>query len=204
MGKDARMKWTRAVHHLQTLAQTCAEMTTRPRSIFPLRVTQLWAAGDILGPERDLETITVALVVDLPVHEVPWLGEPTGSQHWASATRLAKIPVVPLWRSAAAPVWNHRLDRPALVWHEEDGVAEQTLAAIEDGRGGEVRTAAPTAQEWRARLDDELAVSLRALRSRTGDYEDRRWRPGKLEPVADALWRASEGYLDMLDVVRRI
>lgn len=197
------MKWTRAVHHLETLAQTCAEMTTRPRSIFPLRVTELWAAGDILGAVRDLEWVTVALVVDLPVDDVPWLGEPTGSQHWASATRLAKNPVVPRWRSASAPVWNHRIDRPALLWNEKDGIAEATLAALLDGRGEDVRLPAPTEDERRARLDDELAVSLRALRAATTDYEDRRWRPGKLEPVADALWRAGDGYLDILDAVRR-
>jgi hypothetical protein len=191
------------VHHLEALAQTCAEMTTRPRSIFPLRVTELWAAGDILGAARDLERVTVALVVDLPVDDVPWLGEPTGSQHWASATRLAKNPVVPRWRSASAPVWNHRIDRPALLWDERDGIAEATLAALLDGRGDDVRLPAPTEDERRARLDDELAVSLRALRARTADYEDRRWRPGKLEPVADALWLANEGYLDMLDAVRR-
>lgn len=197
------MKWTRAVHHLETLAQTCAEMTTRPRSIFPLRVTELWAAGDILGAVRDLEWVTVALVVDLPVDDVPWLGEPTGSQHWASATRLAKNPVVPRWRSASAPVWNHRIDRPALLWNENDGIAEATLAALLDGRGEDVRLPAPTEDERHARLDDELAVSLRALRAATADYEDRRWRPGKLEPVADALWRAGDGYLDILDAVRR-
>lgn len=197
------MKWTRAVHHLETLAQTCAEMTTRPRSIFPLRVTELWAAGDILGAVRDLDWVTVALVVDLPVDDVPWLGEPTGSQHWASATRLAKNPVVPRWRSASAPVWNHRIDRPALLWNEKDGIAEATLAALLDGRSEDVRLPAPTEDERRARLDDELAVSLRALRAATADYEDRRWRPGKLEPVADALWRAGDGYLDILDAVRR-
>jgi hypothetical protein len=56
---------------------------------------------------------------------------------------------------------------------------------------------------YRHRLDDELTVSLRALRGQTRSYEDRRWSPGKLEPAADALWRASDGYLDMLDAVRQ-
>ena len=37
------------------------------------------------------------------------------------------------------------------------------------------------------------------LRSGTLEYDNRRWKPGKLEPVADALWRASDGYLDVLD-----
>jgi hypothetical protein len=203
MGEDGGMNWARAVHHVESLAQSCADMATRPSSIFPLRVTQMWVVGDLLGTPRDLETVTVALSVDLPVDEVPWWSEPPGAQHWASATRLAKNPVVAWWRSAHAPVWNHRIDRPALVWDEADGVRQDTLAALRDGHGESVRSAAPAEDLLRARMDEELAVSHRALRARTRTYEDRRWKPGKLEPVADALWRASDGYLDVLDAVRR-
>lgn len=194
------MKWVRAVHHVESLAQACAEMVTRPASIFPLRVSQLWAVGEILGPRRDdLESVTVALCVDLPSDAVPWLSEPRGAQHWANATRLAQNPVVALWRSVHAPVWNHDIDRPVLVWDEADGVREEVLAALRDGRGESLRPPAPAPGELRARLEDELAVSLRALRVCTKDYEDRRWSPGKLEPIADALWRASNGYLEVLD-----
>jgi hypothetical protein len=195
------MKWVRAVHHVESLSRICADMATRPSTIFPLRVTQLWAVGDILGPVRDLETVTVALCVDLPVDEVAWWSQPPGAQHWCNATRLATSPVLPWWRSTHAPVWNHRVDRPALVWNDVDGVREDTLAALREGRGEGVRIAAPTPADLRARLREELAVSLRALQARTRDYEERRWSPGKLEPVADALFRASDGYLDVQDAV---
>jgi hypothetical protein len=196
-----RVKWSRAVHHLETLAQTCAEMVTKPRSIFPVSVVQLWAVGDILGAVREIEAVTVALGVDLPVDDVPWLSEPIGGQQWAYATRLAKNPIVPLWRSVHAPIWNHYVDRPALVWDSTGGLAEETIAALRAGRAESVRLQAPTAEELRARLDDELRVSLLALRGRSRDYDERRWKPGKLEPVADALWRASDGYLDVLDAL---
>jgi hypothetical protein len=172
-------------------------MITRPLTIFPLRVTQLWAVGDILGVPRDLEAVTVALCVDLPVDEVAWWSEPPGAQHWSNATRLAKNPILPWWRSARGPVWNHRIDRPALVWDHLTGVREDTLAALREGQSESVRTAAPTEDELLERLREELTVSLRALRARTRNYEQRRWSPGKLEPVADALWRASDGYLDV-------
>jgi hypothetical protein len=98
-------------------------------------------------------------------------------------------------------VWNHRVERPALIWDAETGLAEEVLAAIRDGRGETVRTAAPAPAAYRVRLADELAVSLGELRARTREYDDRRWRPGKLEPIADALWRASDGYLDVLAAV---
>lgn len=83
------------------------------------------------------------------------------------------------------------------------GVVEETLAALQQRRGDRVCLPAPAPDELRPHLDEELTVSLRALRDATHAYEDRRWSPGKLEAVADALWRASDGYLDMLDAVRR-
>jgi hypothetical protein len=49
-----------------------------------------------------------------------------------------------------------------------------------------------------SRLEAELSVSLRALESATAAYQERRFSPGRLEPLADALWHASAGYLDIL------
>ncbi|XVV01824.1 DUF7711 family protein [Actinosynnema sp. CA-248983] len=198
------MKWSRAVHHLRNLAASCAEMDSRSSSIYRFRIVQLWAVGDVLGQARDLEHVTVALAVDLPVDEVPWRGEPLGAEHWLHATRVATNPIVPLWRSAHGPVWNHHVERPALVWDSASGVVEDTLTALAEGRGDRVRVTAPSTDELRARLEDELAVSLRALRGRARAYEERRWRPGKLTPVADDLWRVTDGYLDLLDALARL
>lgn len=193
------MKWTRAVQHLRDLAAKCEELDGQSSSIYRFRVVGLWAVGEVLGPARDLEHVTVALVVDLPVDEVPWRSEPVGAEHWLNATRVARNPIVPLWRSVHAPVWNHRIQRPALVWESGSGVAEDTVTAVAEGRGDRVRLSAPSADELRDRLRDELEVSLRALRGRTRTYEEQRWRPGKLTPLADDLWRVTDGYLDLLD-----
>jgi hypothetical protein len=193
------MKWGRAVHHVESLAQSCAEMSDKP--FFSLTVTQLWAVGDILGPQQDLESVTVALVVDLPPDDVAWWTEPRGAQHWADGTRLSKNPVLAWWRSAKAPVWNHRIVRPALVWDAAEGLREHVLNALREGRGESVRTVPPSDMEYAARLHDELAVSRKALAAATTAYEQRRWSPAKLEPIADALWRASDGYLDVLACV---
>jgi hypothetical protein len=192
------MKWARAVFHLELLAHSCADMATRPTSIFPLRVTQAWAVGDVLEAPRDLDFVTAALCVDLPATDVPWWSEPTGAQHWMNATRLAKNPVLAWWRSAHAPVWNHRIVRPALLWDEAGGVREETLAALAQGQAEEFRSAAPDPGELWTRLRDELAVSRDSLQARTTAYDDKRWSPGKLEPVADALYSAANGYLDIL------
>jgi hypothetical protein len=190
------MKWSRAIHHVETLAQSCAE--TMGSSIYSLRVAGLWAAGDLLEPPQDRDWVRVALTVDQPAADVPWFGEPRGSQHWANAVRLTKNPVTPWWRSVHAPVWNHRIVRPVLVWDSAGGIREEVLEALRDGRIEELRPPAPGDDESRERMRAELAVSLAALRASTETYDRRRWSPGKLEPVADELWRASDGYLDVL------
>ncbi|WP_018684964.1 DUF7711 family protein [Actinokineospora enzanensis] len=189
------MNRTRALHHLRALAETCADMTTRPIAIHPLRVDGLWVAGELLGPAGEVEAVTVALTVDVP--EVPWRTEPHGARHWAQATRLPQLPFTAYWRSARAPVWNHVLHRPLPVW-SADGVREDVLDALAAGDVEALREPAPSEEETAARLRDELDVSLRALTERTAEYERRRWKPGKLEPFSDALWQASAGYLDLL------
>lgn len=192
------MKWSRAVHHLEELAHACADMAGRPVAIFPLRVTQLWAYGEVLASQDDLDSLQVALVVDLPIDEVAWFCHPIGAGHWDSATRLSKNPVMVRWRSTRAPVWNHHIRRPLLIWDESAGIAFHTLAALREGTAESLRLPEPTAHDMQARLMAELSTSHRALESATARYEQRRFSPGKVEPVADALWRASAGYLDLL------
>jgi hypothetical protein len=195
------VRWSRAIHHVEELAHKCAELANLP---FGIRVVQLWAFGDVLEAPRDLDLVSVALAADLPVGDVPWLGEPEGAEHWSYVTRVAKNPIRALWRSVHAPIWNHYIVAPALVWDIEGGVSSATLDALREGRGNQVRASEPSAAALRERLDDELTVSLRELRRQTRRYDDRRWSPGKLTPVSDALWRASEGYLDVLDAIRSV
>ena len=84
------MKWSRAVHHLQELAYVCADMAGRPAAIFPLRVTALWAFGEVLTSQDDLDCVQVALAVDLPIENVAWLCPPTGAEHWSRGTGLSR------------------------------------------------------------------------------------------------------------------
>lgn len=183
------MKWSRAVHHLTELAESCERMAASP--VQTLRVRQLWAVGDILGEPRDLEAVTVALVVDGPV---PWLTTPPGGAHWAAASRMARGPFTAYWRGD--PVWNYRIVRPALVW--DGSVRSEVLDALAVGEGSRFRLPAPSAEELAACVAAETALSLSAMRSAAAEYASKRWQPGKLDPRADALWEATAGYLDML------
>ncbi|RZS34414.1 hypothetical protein EV193_109205 [Herbihabitans rhizosphaerae] len=176
-------------------------MAAKPASIVPLRVVQLWAVEDV--PD-EVEWVRVALAVDLPVDGVPWLTQPRGAEQWANATRLAKNPITALWRSSHAPVWNHEIERPILLWDARDGLVEPALSALREQRAEEFRSPAPTRESLRARVDEELAVSLGALRARSRDYQERRWAPGKVTAIADPLWQAGNGYLDLLDAQGRL
>lgn len=194
------MKWSRAVHHLEELAHSCADMAGRPATIFPLRVTSLWAFGEVLDTQDDLDWLSVVLAVDLPCEDVAWWCPPVGAEHWSHATRLSKNPVVPQWRSTRAPLWNHHIRRPLRIWDESatpDGPAG-ILAALRDGTAEALRLPEPAPGEMTARLESELAVSLQALKAVTATYDQCRFGPGKLQPVADALWQATAGYLNVL------
>jgi hypothetical protein len=195
------VKWSRAVHHLEQLAETCTEMLGRPPEIYRIRVRQLWTFGEMLAPEHDVEEVPVVLAVDLPVDEVAWRTEPDGATHWAHSTRLSRNPFLVRWRSVRAPVWNHEIDRPVLFWDADDGIADDVFVSLRAGEGARVRLGAPSEDEFDVRMAEELATSLAAVRRRAESYTERRWKPGKLEPVADALWLANVGYLDLLSAV---
>jgi hypothetical protein len=205
------MRWSRAVYHLEQLAGVCADMATRPATIFPLRVTALWTFADVLAASRDdLDRVRVVLAVDLPADEVAWLCPPRGAEHWSHAAGLSTGPFTTTWRSTRAPLWNHRVRRPLRIW-DEHGIRDESgdrevdaLAALRNGTSEELRLPEPAPAEMASRLQAELVVSRRALESGTSAYEDRRFAPGKLEPIADALWRASAGYLDVLAAIRDV
>lgn len=192
------MRWDRAVHHVEAAAQECDRVGALAPSFAPLRVSELWAFGAILGEPQDLDVVSLVLRVDLPAEAVAWATQPAGAEHWLGMTRLPKNPVQVWWRSNEAPVWNHRVVRPLRVWDLADGVDAEAVATLQDGRGSARGLPEPAPEELRRRLEAEREVSLAELRTRTADYDDRRWGRGSLEPLADALWRATYGYLDVL------
>ena len=73
------------------------------------------------------------------------------------------------------------------------------LAALREGRGAEIGQPAPAPEAFVARMIDELAVSRAALTARTADYDAKRWGRTRLEKIADPLFDASLGYLDVLE-----
>jgi hypothetical protein len=171
-------------------------MDELPSSLRLLRVRELWAVGDVLGEPGDVDWVTAAVRVDLPVEEVPWMCRPAGADRWAEMTRASKNPVGIWWRSTRAPVWNHRIVRPLLIWDETAGIREDALAAIREGRGAAAGMAAPSEEEFVVRMQDEMQTSLGELQRRTREYETEHTM--RLGVRADALHAAAQGYLDVL------
>ena len=195
------MNWTRAVHHVELAAAECTRLAALSAATMPVQVVQMWVFGDILGDlheSAELDQVDLALVLDLPASAVPWLAAPPAAEHWLRMTRLAKNPVRVCWRSADAPVWNHRIVRPLLVWEQPTGLIDEALDALREGRGAASGSPAPTPEQLAHRVADELAISLAALQTCTAAYAERQFTPTKLGPTADALWRTCDGYLDLL------
>ena len=164
-----------------------------------LQIRQLWAVDRLLGAPQDLDWIRVAICVDLPAQEVPWWDEPQGATSWLQVTRLDRQPVGIWWRSSRVPVWNHRIVRPLLVWDAATGMNEEHLAAIGEGRAADLGLPEPPVHALAERLRDEASISLAALKQRTKAYEEHRWGRGRLDSLADPLWRVADGYLDIVD-----
>lgn len=199
MREPSGMKWSTAVGHLRRLAEQCA-LQSQANASLGLRVTQLWAVGEVLHGPRDLDWVTAAVCVDLPVADVPWMCPPPGADYWADLTRASKNPVALWWRSSRAPVWNHRIESPVLVWDDSDGVNDEAFGALMSGRSGSMSMPPPTSEEFQARMDDELRTSLAELRRRTAEYATE--HTTRLGVRGDRLHAAAQGYLDVLAVAQ--
>ena len=86
--------------------------------------------------------------------------------------------------------------RPLLIWDQTAGIRDEALTAIREGRGSAAGLAAPSEEEFVARMDDELQTSLAELQRRTREYETE--HTTRLGVRADALFAAAQGYLDVL------
>jgi hypothetical protein len=92
--------------------------------------------------------------------------------------------------------------RALLIWDESSGIETEALSALRDRTAEALRLPRTAPDEMDSRLQAELTVSLRTLESTAATYEQHRFSPGRLENLADALWHASQGYLNVLHATR--
>jgi len=200
IGKNSGMRYATAVRRLRSIAE---ELDRHARLWEEPLLTAAYAYGELLEGPEEIAMVEVALVLDLPPPQVTWYAEPPSAAAFAHLTRLDKVPARWCWRPALWPVWNHKIRGPVRFW-SLDGPDEATLDALDERRFDRLQRLVPTPAEELEQLEEELAASLTHLRQVTGAYWDREWRgehKGLGAYPEHYLWRAAEGYLDLLRAV---
>ena len=166
------------------------------------------AFGDVLTGPDTVDVIRLALVVDLPDDEVPWLARPAQAEAAVSLLRFDKYPLRWWWRPVGWPVWNHEISRPVRFWSRHDGPDEVALARLAERRLSDLEYQEPAnAQAYRAQLETEWEISRRYLEHVVSSYHDREWRrdhKGFGVYPEDHLWWATRGWLELDDALRAI
>lgn len=195
------MRYATAVRRLRSLAE---EFDHHARLWEEPLVTAAYVYGELLEGPEELDAARIALVVDLPPDQVTWRAEPPTAAAFAELTKLSSLPLEWTWRPVLWPVWNHEVRGPVRFW-SLDGPDEQALTALERRHFGELRRLVPEPAEEREQLEEELAFSRAHLKRVTGAYWDREWRRAHKGAGAEPehhLWRAADGYLDLLAAVK--
>ena len=193
------MRYRRAVEKLRTLAEACESVKAwPPEDPFLL---EAYAFGDVLEGADPLESVEVALVINLPPEEVSWESSPHGTAWLEDRLRLGKGGFAYWWRSHLSAVPNHHIRGPVRFWSQE-GPDEAVLQVLAERRFGDLARLAPSPQAEREHLAEELATALSRLRAVHASYWDHDWRRehrGFGRYPEHHLWEAVHSYLDLYD-----
>jgi hypothetical protein len=193
----ASVRYRRGVEKLRILAENC-ELTKRMALDEPF-LREAYAFGDVLDGTDPLDSVDVALVLDLPPEEVPWESHPDGTAWLVDLLRLDKGGYAYRWRSYLDPVWNHYIRRPVRFWSLA-GPDEEVLQALAERRFEELPHVTPDPSDEPSRLMEELGTALQNLRAVQESYWDHEWRRahrGGGRYPEHYLWEAVTGYLDL-------
>jgi hypothetical protein len=199
------MRHSTAVRRLRAVA----ERTQRTCSLWEpgQGLVAVYTYGSVLDPveeDRSVEVVQIALVINDPPERATWGARPPAYAGLPYVLELEKAPVDWCYRSASAPIGNHRVDRPLRIWSRESGVEEAALAALAAGDAEALREPRPRPPVLRRHLAEELATAAAHLREVRDRYWQRSWRGDHYSAGTypeNHLWDAVHGYLDLLDGV---
>jgi hypothetical protein len=168
-------------------------------------VVAAYVFGAVLDPVSELEVVQLALVVDEPPEDVPWMSRPARLEALASLCRFDKLPMSWRWRPAEWPVWNHEISRAVRFWSSAGGRDEAVLRALADAGVNGPTFEQPGSRAALARqMMLERDVSRTHLATVKAQFYDRDWRrehSGDGTHPEDHLWWATAGYLDLDDAI---
>ena len=193
------MRYRRAVEKLRILAEACQDSKR-----FPVEepfLLEAYVFGDVLRGADPLDSVEVALVINLPPNEVIWETTPRGTEWLTDYLRLSKGGFVYFWRSHLDPVPNHHIRGPVRFWSLA-GPDEDVLLALSERRLGDLPRVRSSPEAEDAQRSAELQAALGHLRSVRDSYWDYDWRRdnrgGGRYPEHE-LWEAVQAYLELLD-----
>jgi hypothetical protein len=192
------MRYRRAVEKLRLLAAACQSTTRMPLDEPFLH--EAYVFGDVLDGADPVESVQVALALNLSPEEVPWCSQPPGTAWLVDSLRLDKGGFACWWRSRHEPVWNHVIRDPVRFW-SLDGTDESVLDALRDRRFADLPRGTASLADLRRRVELELDRALAQLRTLDQKYWDRDWRGehrGDGRYPENHLWEGVDGYLDLL------
>ncbi len=197
------MKYSTAVARLRS----CAADLERLAGVDDDRLlVEAWVFGQLLEFPDQLEVISLALVIDLPVEDVTWYARPAHGDAMTSFLRFDKYPLRWFWRPAVWPVWNHAIDRAVRFWSHA-GTDTATLDALAGRRVDSLTMAMPSdAEALHEQLVVEHAAARQHLRDVVDRYDDQEWRrdSGFGLHADDHLWSAARGLLDLDAAIRKL
>lgn len=198
------MRYRRAIEKLRLLAAACQSTTRLP--VDEPFLHEAYVFGDVLDGADPVESVHVALALNLSPDEVPWCAQPPGTAWLVDSLRLDKGGFAYWWRSRHEPVWNHVIRDPVRFW-SLDGPDEAVLEALYDRRFADLSRATASPADLRQRIEVELDRALVQLHTVNQKYWDRDWRGehrGGGRYPENHLWEAVDGYLDLLGAVNGV
>src|SRR3954453_2820522 len=201
---DGRVKRSTAINRLREVA----DELERAKQWHESSVVAGYVFGVVLDDVGDVDRIQIALVVDEPAGDVPWMSQPAHLEALASLLRFDKLPVTWRWRPSAWPVWNHEITRAVAFWSSTSGSDQGVVDALATGHLELVRFVEPAnSDELVAQLRTERDVARQHLAKAVAGFHEREWRGehkgGGVYP-ADHLWSAAAGFLDLDNGVERL
>jgi hypothetical protein len=201
---DVAVKRSTAVNRLAEIA-TELERSKQWRGAI---VVATYVFGSIVEEDGDVERILIALAVDEPVENVPWMSNPPRLEALASLLRFDKLPMSWWWRPSAWPVWNHTITRAVCFWSAAGGSDQTVFDALAAGRIDQLHFVEPGGtEELVAQLRAERDVARSHLEESVAGFHDREWRRehrGDGVYPGDHLWSAAAGFVDLDNALTRL
>jgi len=186
------MKRSTAVRHLQHLGEEATRYGCEQQDAPHLE--SMWIADEILDVPDTLAVVTVLVLIDVAVEDLPWRAISPSERAVAERLRLRKLPIWHHGRPSSWPAWNAENRRVRRFWSLEEDTDTDVIEMLRAGEPVD-----PVAVEPHAFIEQmrtEYTVSRAHLEKILNEYWEVPWRREHQDfgfHPEDHLWRAAYG-----------